>query len=114
MTSEKLNMTGNNVASDLLKMQSEVYFYKPPSQQEALRLGRKAKHCQHYHGPARITKKIGNQSYEIEFQGHTYQRDQGMLIPAKHRTKVSKASNIPRGLISTIRTISPPKVSSSS
>ena len=53
MTSQRLNMSGNKVALDLLMTQSDAYFYKPPSQEEALRLGRKAKHCQHYHGPAK-------------------------------------------------------------
>jgi hypothetical protein len=84
MTSKKLNMSGRKIAIDLLTLQSKVYFYKPPSQQETIRLGRKAKHCQHYHGPAKITKKIGRQSYEIQYQGRTYQRDQGMIIPATH------------------------------
>ena len=81
-------MSGNKIALDLLKAQSDVYFYKPPSQEEALRLGRKAKHCQHYHGPAKIVKKIGQHSYEISYQGRTYQRDQGMLIPAQHRARI--------------------------
>ena len=63
MTSKKLNMSGRKIAIDFLKLQSKVYFNKPPSQQETIRLGRKAKHCQHYHGPAKITKKIGRQSY---------------------------------------------------
>ena len=75
MTSKNLNMSGRKIATDLLKLRSKVYFYKPPSHQETLRLGRKAKHCQHYHGPANIVKKIGRHSYEIEYEGRTFQRD---------------------------------------
>jgi hypothetical protein len=90
MTSEKLNMTGRKLAVDLLQSKAKVYFYKPPSQQEAARLGRKAKHCQHYHGPAEIVRKIGTQSYVLSYQGRTYQRDQGMIIPAKHRVSKGK------------------------
>ena len=98
MTSQKLNQTGKKVAEDLLKLRSKVYFYKPPSQQETNRLTRKAKHCQHYHGPASIKKKIGRHSYEIEYQGRTYQCDQGMIIPAKHyknhgRNTVNRGNN---------------------
>ena len=84
MTSEKLNMSGRKIAPDLLKVNSPVYFYKPPTQQVTARLSRKAKHCRHYHGPAKVTKKIGNHSYEILYKGRTFQRDQGMIIPAKH------------------------------
>ena len=90
MTSEKLNMTGRKIAVDLLQTKAKVYFYKPPSQQKAARLGRKAKHCQHYHGPAEIVRKIGTQSYVLSYQGRTYQRDQGMIIPAKHRVSKGK------------------------
>jgi hypothetical protein len=90
MTSEKLNMSGKKIASELLQPGLHVYFYKPPSQQETFRLGRKAKHCQHYHGPAKVTRKLGHHSYEISYQGRTFQRDQGMLIPAKHRTNHGK------------------------
>ena len=90
MTSEKLNMTGKKIATDLLRLKSDVYFYKPPSQLETIRLGRKAKHCQHYHGPAKITKKIGHHSYELSYLGRTFQRDQGMIIPAKHLTNHGK------------------------
>ena len=85
MTARKLNQSGRRIAPDLLRIDSKVYFYKPPSQLETVRLGRKAKHCQHYHGPAKIVKKIGRQSYVVEFQGKTFQRDQGMLIPSRHR-----------------------------
>jgi transposase InsO family protein len=89
MTSEKLNMSGRKIALDLLKDKAKVYFYKPPSQQETIKLGRKAKHCQHYHGPAEIVRKIGTHSYVISYKGKTFQRDQGMIIPAAHLPKAS-------------------------
>ena len=97
MTSKKLNMSGRKVNEDLLKLRAPVYFYKPPSQLETQRLGRKAKHCQHYHGPAKITKKIGSQSYEIEYQGKTYQRDEGMIVPTKH-LKNHGCNHVNRGI----------------
>jgi hypothetical protein len=37
-----------------------------------------------YHGPSEIVKKIGERSYEVLYRGCTFQRDQGMLIPASH------------------------------
>ena len=84
MTSEKLNMTGRQIAKDLLALGAKVYFYKPPTQQETIRRSRMAKHCQHYHGPAAVVKKIGTQSYSIHYKGQHFERDQGMLIPAEH------------------------------
>jgi hypothetical protein len=90
MTNKKLNQTGRKIAVDLLKLKSDVYFYKPPTQQETERLGRRAKHCQHYHGPAKVVKKLGHHSYAIEYKGRTFQRDQGMLIPASHLVNQGK------------------------
>ena len=62
---------------------SKVYFFKPPTQQQVDTKKRKAKHIEHYIGPAIITKKLGTKSFEIEYQGRAFQRDAGMLIPVK-------------------------------
>ncbi len=43
---------------------TKIFFYKPPSKQEADRKGRRAKHV----GPARITKHIGTRSVELEME----------------------------------------------
>jgi hypothetical protein len=45
---------------------TEVYFYKPPSAVEAERKGWKAKHMDHYAGPATIIRKVGTRSFLIE------------------------------------------------
>ncbi len=41
-----------------LKTGDRVYFYRPPSQHEVIRRGRKAKHLAHYRGPATIQGKV--------------------------------------------------------
>jgi hypothetical protein len=59
-------------------------FYLPPTQQEVLKTGgRKVKHLMHYLGPATVIKLIlgRRRHYEIEFQGKTFKRDVGMLVP---------------------------------
>jgi hypothetical protein len=63
---------------------TKVYFYKPPSAVEAERKGRKAKHMDHYAGPATIIKKEGTRSFLIEYRNsdgkvRTFQRDASML-----------------------------------
>ena len=60
-----------------------VYFFRPPSQQEVLKRGRKAKHLMHYQGPAIITGSIEGRKrqYEIEYNGKRDKRDISMLIP---------------------------------
>jgi hypothetical protein len=84
MTAESRNQSGKPIDNTLLKEGMEVYFYKPPSQAEVLKKGRKAKHLQHYHGPAVIVKKIRSRSYEISYNGKTFKRDAGMLVPVTH------------------------------
>jgi hypothetical protein len=84
MTSDKLNQSGKPVDNNLLHDGMEVYFYKPPSQEEVIRRGRKVKHLQHYHGPAIITKKIRTRTYELSYNGKPFKRDAGMLIPVQH------------------------------
>ena len=63
---------------------TKVSFYKPPSALEAEKKGRKAKHMDHYVGPATILKKVGTRSFLIEYKNsdgkiRTFQRDASML-----------------------------------
>jgi hypothetical protein len=114
MTSQNLSQNGRKVNLDDYKEGTKVYFYKPPSASEAEKKGRKAKHMDHYAGPARIIKKVGTRSFLIEYKGadgklRTFQRDAGMLslippvqirfdpfaqvdninVPQKHRSLVA-------------------------
>ena len=88
MTSKKLSQTGKAIDYKALIPGAKVFFYKPPTAQEVERRGRKAKHLDHYIGPATIVRSIGNRSFVIQYtdaQGttRTYQRDASMisLIP---------------------------------
>ncbi len=47
---------------------TKVFFYRPPSKQEADSKGRRAKHIDHYVGPARVTKHIGTRSVQLEME----------------------------------------------
>ncbi len=58
MTRENLNQSGGVVNLEKFVIGAEIYFYKPPTAQDVKWKGRKAKHLDHYVGPARITKKI--------------------------------------------------------
>ena len=68
---------------------AKVYFYRPPSVLDVERKTRKAKHIDHYVGPATIVKRIGSRSFQISFfnpsTGVTQllQRDAGMIILKK-------------------------------
>jgi hypothetical protein len=69
---------------------TKVFFYKPPSKQESDNKGRRAKHIDHYVGPARVTKHIGTRSVQLEMEEDngrdiTYKRDIGMLLLKKPR-----------------------------
>ncbi len=77
---------------------AEFYFYKPPTVQDIKRKGRKAKHVDHYVGPARITKKIGDRPFQIAYKHpesdkeQLFQREAGiMLILKKERRDFSVA-----------------------
>ncbi len=68
----------------------KVYFYKPSSAQEVEKRGRKAKHLDHYMGPATILRSVRIRSFIIQYTDEkgvtrTYQRDAFMisLIPPK-------------------------------
>jgi hypothetical protein len=85
MTAEKLNQSGQPVDMSKFPVGTKVFFYRPPSKQEADRKGRRAKHIDHFVGPARVTKHIGTRSVELEMEepngrNITYKRDIGMLL----------------------------------
>ena len=83
MNAHNLNQSGKVISDKPLDKGDKVYFYRPPSQQEVIRRGRKAKHLMHYQGPAIITGSIEGRKrqYEIEYNGKRYKRDISMLIP---------------------------------
>jgi hypothetical protein len=84
MTSEKLAQNGLKINYNALIPGTKVYFYKPPSQADTQARGRKAKHLDHYIGPAIIVRQIGSRSFIIRYTDkkgveRTYQRDAAML-----------------------------------
>ena len=84
MTSKKLSQSGKAIDYKALIPGANVFFYKPPTAQEVERRGRKAKHLDHYTGPATIVRSIGTRSFVIQYtdgQGttRTYQRDASMI-----------------------------------
>jgi hypothetical protein len=62
MTSENLSQSGQLVNLKDMPVGTEAYIYKPPTQQESMRRGRKVKHIDHYIGPGLILKHIGTRS----------------------------------------------------
>jgi hypothetical protein len=62
MTSEKLVQNGLKINYNALIPGAKVYFYKRPSQADTQARGRKAKHWDHYIGPAIIVWQIGSRS----------------------------------------------------
>ena len=90
MTAQNLGQNGRKIQLEKYKPGTKVYFYKPPSAKEAEIKGRKAKHMDHYAGPAIIIRQIGTRSFLIEYKNaegklKTFQRDVGMLslVPPK-------------------------------
>jgi hypothetical protein len=90
MTHERRNQKGQRYNLDHFEDgNNKVYFYRPPSVLEVEKRTRKAKHIDHYVGPATIVKRIGNRSFQISFfdpsTGTTQliQRDVGMIILKK-------------------------------
>jgi hypothetical protein len=84
MTSDNLSQNGKKINLEDYQIGTEVYFYKPPTALEAEKKGRKAKHMDHYAGPARIIKQIGKRSFLIEYRNakgksKVFQRDASML-----------------------------------
>ena len=89
MTHEGLNQKGQRYNMDHFVEGAKVYFYRPPSVLDVIKKTRKAKHIDHYVGPAVIVKKIGSRSFQIShtdpLTGKTQllQRDAGMIILKK-------------------------------
>ena len=81
MTAKKLNPAGKHRSKHAYKSGDQIWFYKPPSQNQAIATGRKVKHLSHYYGPATITETIGSTAVQFSFEGKTYQRSNGMLMP---------------------------------
>ena len=84
LTSKQLNKAGKATAPKDLVIGAQVWFYKPPDHNQVMTTGRKVKHLAHYHGPATITEKVGSHAYKFTYQGKTFQRDAGMLVPFAH------------------------------
>ena len=61
----------------------EVSFYLPPSEKDALAMGRKPKHLLQYRGPAFVVEKLSNTTYQIEYEGRKYNRCFSELRPYK-------------------------------
>jgi hypothetical protein len=85
MNSHNLNQSGAKVEEKGLSPGDRVYFYRPPTQQEIARRGRKAKHLAHYHGPATVQDKVEgrDRQYRITYGGKQFKRDISMLIPER-------------------------------
>ena len=87
MTHKHLSIAGKPVNIDDFKVGDDVYFYKPPTQDEAKNRTRKAKHLDHYVGPAKVINKIGTRSLEMQMtvNGVTreFQRDHSMVLHKK-------------------------------
>jgi hypothetical protein len=77
MNAHNLNESGANVDEKGFNPGDRVYFYKPPTQQEIARRGRKAKHLAHYHGPALVQSKVDgrDRQYNITYDGKQFQTE---------------------------------------
>ena len=89
MTSEQLNQAGKPISKVEIPSGSKVYFYKPPTQGQALEEGRMVKHLNHYCGPATVVRKVPERlrNYEISYEDEsgkttTFFRDIAMIVPA--------------------------------
>jgi hypothetical protein len=67
MTSNKLSQIGKIINYEAWIPGAKVYYYKPPSAQEVLERGRKAKHLDHYTGPATVLRVIGTRSFVLQY-----------------------------------------------
>jgi hypothetical protein len=67
MTSNRLAQNGQKIKYEALIPGAKVYFHKPPSQADTQARGRKAKHLDHYIGPATIVRQVGSRSFIIQF-----------------------------------------------
>jgi hypothetical protein len=113
MTSNKFSQIGKSINYEALIPGAQFYFYKPPSAQEVLERGRKAKHLDQYTGPATILRAIGTRSFVLQYTDgkgvtRTYQRDASMISPVppksiKDGPSVSSTSNKPPYLHRSLR-----------
>ncbi len=92
MTAENLGQHCQVVNLNDLPIGSKAYVYKPPTPQETISRGRKAKHIDHYIGPGTIARHIGTRSVVITIRDgngieREYQRDAGSNLPSR---KVSR------------------------
>jgi hypothetical protein len=62
MTSENLSQSEQTVNLEKYVIGHNAYFYKPPSMNETVTRGRRAKHIDHYVGPGTIIKHLGTRS----------------------------------------------------
>jgi hypothetical protein len=85
MNAHNLNQSGAKIQDKGLEKGDQVYFYRPPSQHEIIRRGRKAKHLAHYHGPATIQGKVEgrDRQYHFTYEGKSFKRDVSMLVPKR-------------------------------
>jgi hypothetical protein len=89
MSHESLNEKGQRYNLDHYVAGTKVYFYQPPSILDVAKKTRKAKHIDHYVGPATIIKKIGSRSFQLSFVNPStgitqlLQKDVGMIILKK-------------------------------
>ena len=104
MNAHNLNQSGAKIQDKGLKQGDRVYFYRPPSQHEVIRRGRKAKHLAHYHGPATsiIQGKVDgrDRQYHLTYDGKPFKRDISMLVPEKEMQRINPETHDP--------TITPP------
>jgi hypothetical protein len=56
---------GKKISTKTFEPKDLVYFYKPPTQAQALATGRKVKHLAHYWGPATVTSYLGRNAVRI-------------------------------------------------
>jgi hypothetical protein len=85
MTSENLSQSGQAVDLEKYTIGHKAYFYKPPSMNETITRGRRAKHIDHYVGPGIIIKHIGTRSIVVRYKGKEFHRDAGMILLEKPR-----------------------------
>ena len=76
---------GSNVK---YKVGDEVSLFIPPTEQEAKRAGRKAKHLLYFRGPAMITEVLSDTTYKLDYEGRIYYRCFSELRPYR-------SSNLP-------------------
>jgi hypothetical protein len=90
MTAENLGQHGQVVNLNELPIGAKVYIYKPPTQQETISRGRKAKHIDHYIGPGTVSRHLGTRSVVVTIRDSNgiereYQYDAGMALLRKAR-----------------------------